>query len=105
MNYIDANELKTRLDQGEAISILDVREDYETSICSIGGVHIPMSEVKNRIHELDGLEEIVVLCRTGKRAEAVANLLIKDFNFNNVLVLNGGIQSWIDTIDTSLESY
>lgn len=105
MNYINASELKTRLDKGESIVLLDIREPYEQMICSIGGIQIPMAEVESRVSELPSDQEIVVMCRSGKRAEAMANLLVADHSMKNVRVLNGGILAWIDDVDNSLESY
>ncbi|MBL4862896.1 MAG: rhodanese-like domain-containing protein [Crocinitomicaceae bacterium] len=105
MNYISPQELKEKLDNNEGTILLDIREKYELDICNIGGLHIPMAEVAERVNEIDVNNEIVVLCRSGRRAVAVANLLTTDFDVQNVRILEGGILAWIEDVDTSLEVY
>lgn len=104
MNYITALQYKERQSDGNHV-LLDVREPYEIDICSMGGLHIPMGEVAARISEIDKSKEVIVLCRSGKRAEAVANLLVSDFEFPDVTIFEGGILAWIDQVDSSLEAY
>lgn len=104
MKYITAVQYKERVND-DGVILLDIREPYEVEICSIGGLQIPMGEVANRIDEIDENKEVIVLCRSGKRAEAVANLLESDFSFPNVTILEGGILAWIDQVDNSLEAY
>lgn len=105
MHYITALELKNKQQSGESLTLLDVREDYEREICEIGGLHIPMGEIVTRINEVPKDCLIVVMCRSGKRAESVANLLISDLNYSNVVILEGGILAWIEQIDNQLETY
>ena len=71
----------------------------------MGGLHIPMAEVAARANEIDSSKEVIVLCRSGRRAESVANLLETDLEFPNVSIFEGGILAWIDQVDASLESY
>ena len=69
---ITPRELKARLDRGDDLFILDVREPHEYQICNIGGHLIPLGDLSRRVHELDSSREIVAHCRSGKRsAEAV----------------------------------
>lgn len=105
MKYINATELKLRLDNSDALTILDIREPYEYAICSIGGLEIPMGDVNARAGELPNDQDVIVLCRSGKRAEAVANLLTTEHSMSNIVILEGGILGWIDTVDNSLEAY
>jgi adenylyltransferase/sulfurtransferase len=104
MKYVTPKEYKERQNNNDAI-LLDIREPYELEICAMGGLHIPMADVANRIDEIDREKEIIVLCRSGRRAESVANLLEADFDFPNVSIFQGGILAWIDQVDNSLESY
>ena len=104
MKYITALDLKNKL-ESDQVTLLDIREPYECEIVSIGGLSIPMAEIGSRISELSADKPIVVMCRTGKRAEAVANLLESDFDFESIYVLEGGIEAWIITVDPSLELY
>ncbi len=103
--YISAVDLNERLSNNEKTVVLDVRETYERGICKIDAIHIPMNEVVKRMDELPRDGEIVVMCRTGKRAEAVANILRTEFGLKNVFVLDGGIIEWIEKIDNQLELY
>lgn len=105
MQYITVIELKAKQEQNENFTLLDVREDYECDICSIGGLHIPMADIQGRIDEISKDNQVVVMCRSGKRAESVANLLISELNYSNVVILEGGILAWIEQIDNQLEGY
>lgn len=105
MNYITPIDLKSMMDEGSECIVLDVREPYECEICSIGGIQIPMTEVAEKSADFQKDQQIVVICRTGKRAEAVANLLEADLGFSNIRILEGGILAYIDQVDQSLESY
>ena len=104
MKYVTPTEYKDRQNNNDSV-LLDIREQYELDICSMGGLHIPMGEVANRISEIDNSKEVIVLCRSGRRAESVANLLEREHKFPNVSIFEGGILAWIDQVDSSLESY
>lgn len=104
MQYITPLQYKDKRDEKNHI-LLDIREPYEIEICQIGGLQIPMGEVSNRLNEIDKNKEVIVLCRSGKRAVAVANLLETDFEYPNISILEGGILAWIDQVDNSLEAY
>ena len=105
MKHITAKELKSRLDKGDNITVLDVREPYELEICQIESLHVPMADVPLRVNEIPTTGDVIVLCRSGKRAMAVANLLVSDFDRDNVIILDGGILAWIDQVDHQLEAY
>lgn len=104
MKYITPLEYKDRQNDNDSV-LLDIREPYELEICSMGGLHIPMGEVAARANEIDKSKEVIVLCRSGKRAQSVANLLVADLEFPNVSIFEGGILAWIDEVDDSLEAY
>lgn len=104
MNSITAKDLKQGL-ENNTVFLLDIREPYECNIASIGGLQIPMADIPSKVHEIDRSKKVVVMCRTGKRAEAVANLLLCDYQFTDIAVLEGGIESWILEIDQNLEMY
>jgi adenylyltransferase/sulfurtransferase len=105
MNSITPIELKQKLATDQNVILLDIREPYELEICSIGGLHIPMAEVANRVSEIGTGKEVVVLCRSGKRAIAVANLLAVELGMENISILEGGILAWAEQIDNTLETY
>lgn len=104
MNYITPVELKQELGS-EGITLVDIREAYELEICEIGGLHIPMAEVSERYNEIDASTKVAILCRSGRRAEAVANFLEAEAGMNDVVIVEGGILRWIEEIDNSLEAY
>jgi sulfur-carrier protein adenylyltransferase/sulfurtransferase len=101
---ISVQELKQRLDAGDDLMILDVREPYECQIASIGGTPIPMNEVPRRLAEIDRNREIVVQCRSGGRSQRVAEFLANQ-GYPNVKNLAGGILAWADQIDPTLTKY
>jgi sulfur-carrier protein adenylyltransferase/sulfurtransferase len=101
---ITPTELKTRLDRGDNIYVLDVREPHEFQICNINGHLIPLGELSRRVHELDSSREIVAHCKSGKRsAEAVE--FLRGAGFKKVSSLKGGILAWSDQVDPSVPKY
>ena len=101
---IAPRELKARLDRGDDLFILDVREPHEYQICNLRGHLIPLGDLSRRVSELDSSREIVAHCRTGKRsAEAVE--FLRKAGFRKVLNLKGGILAWSDEVDPSVPRY
>src|ERR1700719_471510 len=101
---ITPRELKARLDRGDDLFILDVREPHEYQICNIGGYLIPLGELPRRMHELDSSREIVAHCRSGKRSAEAVDFLRKA-GFRKILNLKGGILAWSDEVDPSVPKY
>ncbi len=102
---ISAIELKQRLDRGDALKIVDVREPTEYQINRIpGSVLIPLGDVPKRYNELDPDEEIVMQCKVGARSAKAADFL-RSVGFKRVLNLRGGILDWIDKVDPSQPKY
>jgi adenylyltransferase/sulfurtransferase len=101
---IEVEELKQRLDRGEDIYVLDVREPHEYDICNIGGHLIPLGELPNRVNELDTSKEIVAHCRSGVRSAKAVNFL-RQAGFKKVHNLAGGILAWADRVDPSMPKY
>ena len=97
-------ELKARLDRGEDLFILDVREPHEYQICNLRGHLIPLGELPRRVHELDSSREIVAHCRSGKRSAEAVDFLRKA-GFRKILNLKGGILAWSDEVDRSVPKY
>src|ERR1700730_585440 len=90
---IQVEELKRRLDAGEDLFVLDVREPHEYQICNINGHLIPLGDLPNRVHELDSSREIVAHCRSGVRsAKAVA--ILPQAGFKKVPHLAGATLAW-----------
>jgi sulfur-carrier protein adenylyltransferase/sulfurtransferase len=102
---ITSTELKQRLDRGDKLRIIDVREPNEWQINRIPGAElIPLGEVPRRYAELDPEEELVVHCKMGGRSAKAADFL-RSVGFKRVLNLKGGILDWIDKVDPSQPKY
>jgi sulfur-carrier protein adenylyltransferase/sulfurtransferase len=97
-------ELKKRLDKGDDLFILDVREPHEYQICNLKGKLIPLGELPRRVHELDSSREIVAHCRSGKRSAEAVDFLRKA-GFRKIHNLTGGILAWSDQVDPSVPKY
>jgi len=101
---ITPKELKFRLDRGDDLYILDVREPHEFQICNLGGHLIPLGDLSRRVNELDSSREIVAHCRSGKRsAEAVE--FLRSAGFRKIWNLKGGILAWSDEVDPTVPKY
>jgi adenylyltransferase/sulfurtransferase len=101
---ITVTELKRRIDAGEDLFILDVREPFEYQIANIGGKLIPQNEVPQRLAEIDRDREIVVQCKSGGRSQRVAEFL-KQSGYPDVVNLAGGILAWASEIDATVPKY
>ena len=102
---IDVKALRAKLDRGEQIEILDVREPVERDIARLANtLEIPLGELGERLGELPKDREIVVYCLTGNRSAQAARLLT-EAGFANVRSLEGGIRAWTDEIDPTLARY
>ena len=101
---IQPEELKAKLDAGEDIFILDVREPHEYQICNLQGYLIPLGELPKRAHELDSSREIVAHCRSGVRSAKAVSFL-QQAGFHKVKNLAGGILAWSDKVDPSVPKY
>jgi adenylyltransferase/sulfurtransferase len=101
---IRVEELKQRLDAGENLFLLDVRDEFEYEISNIGGRLIPLAELSKHLHELDTNLNIVTVCKMGPRGVKAAQLL-HDAGFSHVWNLTGGIHAWSDRVDRSVRKY
>jgi sulfur-carrier protein adenylyltransferase/sulfurtransferase len=102
---ISSVELKQRLDRGDTLKIVDVREPNEYQINRIEGSQlIPLGDIPQRYQELNKNDEIVVQCKMGGRSAKAADFL-RSVGFTKVLNLKGGILDWIDKVDPSQPKY
>lgn len=107
VDYITPGRLKERLDSGEEIILLDVREPHELEISEIrerASINIPHHNVLERMNELDTSKEIVVFCRFGLQSMKVVRELQKH-GFRKLRNLEGGINRWAIDVDPSLPLY
>jgi sulfur-carrier protein adenylyltransferase/sulfurtransferase len=101
---ITVTDLKRRIDAGEDLILLDVREPFEYQIANIGGKLIPQGEVPQRLSEIDRDREIVVQCKSGGRSQRIAEFL-KQAGYPKVANLAGGIIAWSNEIDSTVPKY
>jgi adenylyltransferase/sulfurtransferase len=97
-------DLKRRLDAGENLFLLDVREPHEYQICNLGGHLIPLNDLPKRMGELDSTREIVVHCKMGGRSAKAVDFL-RQSGFQNVHNLAGGINAWAERVDPKMPKY
>lgn len=96
MQNITAEELKARLDAGEKVNLVDVREPNEHEEFNIGGQLVPLGQIRNfQVDELENLKdaEVIVYCRSGNRSGQAA-MLLETMGFSNVNNLAGGMMRW-----------
>jgi rhodanese-related sulfurtransferase len=96
MTHITASELKHRIEAGETIKIIDVREPAEYAESNIGGILLPLGQIANM--QLDDIEdykneELIIHCKGGSRSMQ-ACLILEQTGFNNLVNLTGGITAW-----------
>lgn len=102
---ITAEQLADKLEHGDQIRLLDVREPHELEISHLDGATvIPLGQLAARLSELDSAEEMVVLCKSGTRSARALELLVSA-GFRKVKNLEGGINAWAEEIDPSLPIY
>ena len=104
MKDMTVEELKQRLDKGDDLFVLDVREPHEYQICNLGGHLIPLNDLPKRVSELDSSREIVVHCKMGGRSAKAVDFL-KQAGFSRVHNLAGGITAWAERIDPKVPKY
>ena len=96
MENISVEELKSRIDAGEELNIIDVREPHENAEFNIGGKLIPLGKIQTmQVDEIDDLrdQELIVYCRSGNRS-GQACLILETMGFTNTKNLSGGMLAW-----------
>ncbi|HLE13751.1 MAG TPA: molybdopterin-synthase adenylyltransferase MoeB [Anaerolineales bacterium] len=102
---IEAGELAGRLQRGERVKLLDVREPHELEISRLEGAQlIPLGQLAARLSELDSADEMVVFCKGGTRSARALEVLASA-GFRKVKNLKGGINAWAEQVDPSLPVY
>ncbi len=96
MTNINVEELRWRLNNGEQLNLIDVREQHERDEFNIGGIHLPIGAVQSmQIEAIEDLkeEELICYCRSGNRS-TMAALVLEQCGFKNVKNLAGGMLAW-----------
>lgn len=96
MQQITVDELKSRMDAGEKLNLVDCREPHEYAEFNLGGKLISLGKIQTmQTEELDDLkdEEIIIHCRSGQRS-MMACLFLDTLGFKNTKNLTGGVLAW-----------
>jgi sulfur-carrier protein adenylyltransferase/sulfurtransferase len=102
MQEITVQELKQLLENKEDFQLIDVREEYEYEWANLGGELIPLGTIVDNLNKVKKDKKVVIHCRSGARSAAVIDTLEKQFGFNNLINLKGGIMAYINEIDSSI---
>ena len=106
MPEITATELKQRMDNGDDIQLIDVREADEVAIATIpNAVHIPLGQVMARASEINPNRETVIHCKMGGRSAKAIEALKRSGFTGNLINLKGGITAWSNEVDPSVPKY
>ena len=105
MKTITVKDLKAKMDAKEPFKLIDVREEYEAEICTLGGELIPLATVVEHPDKFKCSDPVIVHCRSGKRSATAIMQLEKQFGIENLYNLEGGILAWADEIDSSMDKY
>jgi len=106
MEEITSTELKQRLDKGDDIQLIDVREDSEVAIARIpNSIHIPLGQVLARMNEIDQTRETVVHCKMGGRSARAIDALQRSGYTGKLINLKGGIIGWANEVDPTVAKY
>jgi adenylyltransferase/sulfurtransferase len=99
-------ELKAKVDAGESVYVLDVREPFEVDISTLPFTDklIPLGELSHRVHELSSADDLIVYCRTGARS-AQATQFLHSIGYTKARNLTGGITAWAEKVDASTPVY
>ena len=103
---ITATELKQRIDNGDDIQIVDVREANEVAVAKIPNtIHIPLGQIISRMSEIDPARETIVHCKMGGRSARAIDALQRSGFTGSLLNLAGGITAWSNDVDPSVPKY
>ena len=105
MQSINVEQLAQLLPGADQLVLLDVRDPWEFEICRLpDSVNIPMSEIPQRLGELDPQARTIVICHFGMRSlEAGASL--EASGFSNIANLEGGLDAWAERVDEAMPRY
>jgi rhodanese-related sulfurtransferase len=101
MTNISPEEVKERLDKGEKLHLVDVRQPEETAEYNIGGIALPLGNIQNmQIDDIENLkkDEVILYCRSGQRS-GVAAMILDQMGFSNTKNLTGGMLAWREKFD------
>jgi len=102
---ISPKELRTRLDKGDKLVLVDVREEWEYSLAKLDdSILIPLATLPQSLNRLNRDSEIIAICHHGMRSADATNFLLQQ-GFSNVKNLVGGIDAWSVQVDGTVPRY
>lgn len=106
MQEITATELKRRMDAGEDVQLIDVRQPDEYAFAKIEGAKlIPLGDIVRRMDELDPEREVILQCKAGGRSATAIQMLTRAGYQGKMANLRGGITSWSNDVDPNILKY
>jgi len=103
MEVICPTQCRDLLAKKQDVVLLDIREKYEFDSCHIDATHIPMGEIDRISETISKEKQVILMCQSGRRAEALGNFLETELGYQHVFIMEGGIKNWKDKIDPSLQ--
>lgn len=101
---ITVQELHNLIENEEDFQLIDVREEFESEVASIGGILIPLGQIYFNLSEIEKEKKVVIYCRSGKRSADAILLLQEASGFDNLYNLKGGILEWSAEIDNTVST-
>jgi rhodanese-related sulfurtransferase len=105
MKEVTAEEFKNIIDKKTDFQLIDVREEYELEISTLGGELMPLGSILESHEKIARDKQVIIYCRSGSRSAAAINQLEKQFGFTNLYNLKGGILAYASQIDPTLLKY
>ncbi len=94
MMTIDANTLQQKIEAGDDMILIDVREPFEHELFNIGGLLIPLNNIFENLHQLKRDKPVIFYCQKGIRSQIAIQRLEQKFNYTNLVNLSGGMEAW-----------
>lgn len=95
INSISVIDLQQKINNLDDFILIDVRESFEREHFNIGGLHIPMQTVFERVDEIPKDKNVVLYCQKGIRSMIVIQRLSEKFGYQNLINLQGGMDAWL----------
>ncbi len=102
---ITVTELKNKLDRGEDIQLIDVREPEEYEICHLPSVLIPLGSLPKNVDQIATEKPVVFICHHGFRSAQAIQYLAQRHGFSNLINLKGGVHAWAEQVDPTMPTY
>lgn len=105
MKEISVQEFKQKIENGEDYQLIDVREEFEYEMSNLNGENIPLAGILIEAKKLSKNKPVIMQCRSGARSAAAIMQLEKQFGFDNLYNLKGGILAWAAEFDPGMKVY